>query len=132
MIDRKAFMDVDEYQKLTHETAIFGDEISKYLNVLTVGQLRSLLRVNYLSNGLAGEAGEAASLVKKLMRDGGGRTQDWEFVDKMGKELGDCLWYISELCNELGMSLEEIMELNIEKLQDRKNRGKLQGSGDER
>lgn len=132
MIDRKVFMDVDQYQKLTHETAIYGASINESLSTMSVEQVRSLLKVNYLSNGLTGESGEVASLVKKLMRDSGGRTQDWEFVDKLAKELGDCLWYISELCNELGMSLEEIMELNIQKLQDRKDRGKLQGSGDNR
>ena len=48
------------------------------------------------------------------------------------KELGDVLWYISQLSAELGLSLEEIASLNLEKLNSRKERGALRGSGDNR
>jgi len=50
----------------------------------------------------------------------------------MTKELGDVLWYLSQLSTELSISLEEVASLNIEKLISRKKRNKLHGSGDNR
>jgi NTP pyrophosphatase (non-canonical NTP hydrolase) len=47
-------------------------------------------------------------------------------------ELGDVLWYISQLATELGFTLEEIASMNIEKLYGRMDRAKLGGSGDNR
>jgi NTP pyrophosphatase (non-canonical NTP hydrolase) len=50
----------------------------------------------------------------------------------MINEIGDLMWYISQLCNETGLDLEGIIEQNIIKLRDRKTSGTLQGSGDDR
>jgi NTP pyrophosphatase (non-canonical NTP hydrolase) len=50
----------------------------------------------------------------------------------MTKELGDVLWYVSQIASELGLELEEIAEANLEKLLSRQRRGVLSGSGDER
>lgn len=51
---------------------------------------------------------------------------------ELRKELGDVLWYLSQLCNELDLDLGTIADGNLSKLLDRKSRGKLQGSGDDR
>ena len=47
-------------------------------------------------------------------------------------EIGDVLWYASQLASELGLLLEDIAEYNLEKLFSRKNRGVLKGDGDNR
>lgn len=76
--------------------------------------------------GLCGESGEAAEKVKKKLRDG-----TWD-QDSFIKEMGDVLWYLTNLAADLGVSLEEVARRNLEKLQSRKERGKLQGTGDNR
>jgi NTP pyrophosphatase (non-canonical NTP hydrolase) len=50
----------------------------------------------------------------------------------MAKELGDVLWYVSQLATELGLELDEIADTNLQKLLSRQRRGVLSGSGDER
>lgn len=50
----------------------------------------------------------------------------------MRAELGDVLWYVSLLAAELGISLEEVGERNLEKLAQRQHSGTLNGSGDNR
>jgi NTP pyrophosphatase (non-canonical NTP hydrolase) len=50
----------------------------------------------------------------------------------MAKELGDVLWYVSQITSELGLELEDIAQANLEKLLSRRRRGVLSGSGDER
>jgi NTP pyrophosphatase (non-canonical NTP hydrolase) len=90
----------EEYQAKASETA-------KYPN--------RLQNLEYPTLGLAGEAGEAANIVKKIQRDFGGRITD-EIRAKLKDELGDVLWYISACADELGLTLEEIAEFNVEKL----------------
>src|SRR3989344_3816453 len=85
----------------------------------------------YAVLGLCGEAGEVAEKLKKLIRDHDGKLDD-EYREKMAKELSDVLWYVSTTARELGYSLDEIGEMNIEKLLSRKERNKIQGSGNDR
>lgn len=77
--------------------------------------------------GLVGEAGEVAEKIKKLIRDSN-RFQDEEIL----KELGDVVFYATALANIYGKGLQEVIELNIQKLDDRQKRGTLKGSGDNR
>ncbi len=81
--------------------------------------------------GLTGEAGEVAEKFKKIFRDKAGV---WEEEDRTEilKELGDVLWYIAVLAETLGLDLETVASTNLEKLKHRMNRGKIQGSGDNR
>jgi NTP pyrophosphatase (non-canonical NTP hydrolase) len=85
----------------------------------------------YPSLGLAGEAGEVCEKVKKIMRDKQG-LMTTEDIDEIEKELGDVLWYISALCDELQINMGSVALKNIEKLESRQDRGKIQGSGDNR
>lgn len=94
-------------------------------------------KVIYPILGLAGEAGETAGKLSKHIRDskvtmsGMVNLSDSERAD-MIKELGDCLWMIAAAAKDLNVSLNDVAKINIEKLQDRQNRGVLGGSGDNR
>ena len=88
-------------------------------------------QIIYPTLGLTGEAGEVADKIKKIMRDNGGIYTSENRLE-IAKELGDVLWYVAILGRDIGYSLEEIADLNIEKLTSRKERNKLSGSGDNR
>lgn len=81
--------------------------------------------------GLVGEAGETADKIKKLIRDKDGVVSD-EDKELVTKELGDTLWYIASIARYLDVSLSDVAESNLEKLESRWQRGKLHGEGDER
>ena len=88
--------------------------------------------MEYLALGLTGEAGEIANKIKKFIRDGATEEEFLEKKIQIGYEIGDVLWYCAVLAEEMGMNLGHIMEKNLQKLNDRKKRGKLSGSGDNR
>lgn len=81
--------------------------------------------------GLGDEAGEVQAIFKKWVRDKGSDFDKLD-VENVKKELGDILWYIAVVAHDLGISLDEIAELNNKKLADRQARGTLSGSGDNR
>jgi len=87
--------------------------------------------VIYPTLGLTNEAGEVAGKIKKVFRDKDGVISD-ETRDALKAELGDVLWYLSQVATELNLSLDDIAEYNIAKLLDRQARGKIQGDGDNR
>lgn len=110
-------MNLDEYQKKAIETAIYPD---KY-------------KIIYAALGLGNESGEVLGKIKKWMRgdDGEGEMSPERRMAIKG-ELGDVLWYLSVLANDLDLSLDEIAGYNLEKLNSRKERGILKGDGDVR
>ena len=109
-------MDFNEYQKKSRKTALYPDKDNNFI---------------YPTLGLSGEAGEVSEKIKKVIRDKNGVIDD-ETKQSLKKELGDVLWYISQLATELDLSLDEIANGNIEKLYSRLERGKIGGSGDDR
>ena len=109
-------MTFEEYQKLSRKTAIYPDAGNNFI---------------YPTLGLAGEAGEVAEKIKKVLRDNNG-VVDESRREEIAKELGDVLWYVAQVASELGLSLDKIANQNIEKLYSRLERGKLSGSGDSR
>lgn len=106
------------------EKLLTASEYSDWVEgmVITSGQTRMI--ENTL--GLVGEAGEFAEKVKKVIRDG---TFDRELILK---ELGDVVFYAAALANYFGSDLQEVIDINVTKLEDRKARNVLQGSGDDR
>ena len=88
-------------------------------------------RLVYPALGLAGEAGELANKVKKVLRDHGGRLSE-EAREAILAELGDVLWYVAQVATDLGESLEAVAQANLAKLRSRKERGRLGGDGDDR
>lgn len=122
-------MNSKTYQDKAHEFAQYGQNAM------------------YPALGLAEEAGEVAGKIAKYIRKNGGQTPtnaydanggapesdaDREFRKDLSKELGDVCWMVAELCTVYGLDLEEVMEENIAKLNDRKARGVIDGSGDNR
>ena len=83
----------------------------------------------YLVTGLAAECGEVSGVFAKYIRDG--YTHD-EYVAKMEKEIGDVLWFLSELCTDCGIELDHVAAMNLAKLRRRQVNMTLQGSGDDR
>ena len=85
----------------------------------------------YPTLGLTNEAGEVAGKIKKIFRDRNGQINE-EDRQALKKELGDVLWYLTQICTELDLSLAEVAEANIVKLFSRLERGTIGGEGDER
>ena len=81
--------------------------------------------------GLLGESGEVAEKFKKVIRDKNGKLTA-EDKQELVKELGDILWYVNSVATLLDSNLSEVAEKNLKKLQSRKERGALEGSGDNR
>jgi NTP pyrophosphatase (non-canonical NTP hydrolase) len=108
-------VELSEYQRLSRRTAEYPREAW----------------LAYPALGLAGEAGEVAEHAKKAIRDDAGQVTD-ERRAAMAKELGDVLWYVSQLATELSLDLDEIADANLQKLLSRQRRGVLSGSGDDR
>ena len=111
-------MNLNEYQEIAKSTAVYPDGPQGVL---------------YLILGLCGETGEVAEKLKKVIRDND------SFYDGLNakkgeikKELGDVLWYLASISHDLGFTLEEVAQANVDKLSSRSKRGKLHGSGDNR
>ena len=113
--EKYSMSDFNSYQRNASSTAIYPEEH----------------RILYPALGLAGEAGEVANKVKKLIRDGPDkRTDTWR--EDIASEIGDVLWYCAALATDLNLSLGMIAGQNEKKLGQRKQSGTLGGSGDTR
>lgn len=109
-------MNFQEYQEQSRKTAVYPN----------VGD-----NVVYPVLGIAGESGEVAEKVKKILREKNGVVEEGS-KQEIAKELGDLLWYMSQLATELGISFDEVAQKNIMKTQSRMERGVLLGDGDNR
>jgi NTP pyrophosphatase (non-canonical NTP hydrolase) len=107
-------MNFNEYQNMAKSTAIYDKKH----------------QILYPALGLAGEAGEVANKVKKLIRDGYEKNKDYR--TEISAELGDVLWYIAVLASDIGIKLSDIATNNVIKLKDRQARGVIGGNGDTR
>lgn len=85
--------------------------------------------LEYLNLGLVAEAGEVAGKYAKYLRDGGDREA---LREATALELGDVLWFVAMLAHHHGFALSDIAARNTFKLESRKARGVISGSGDTR
>jgi len=113
-------MTFDEYQKQALTTAYTDPNYVDTLMDKTIWAM-----------GVAGEAGEVVEKWKKVVAYKEGKVSS-EDLAELKKELGDVVWYIAVMAHSLGLSLEEVMQLNVQKLSDRKKRGVIKGKGDNR
>lgn len=109
-------MDFSKYQKLSRKTAIYPKIGKPFV---------------YPALGLAGESGEVVDKIKKIMRNQKGRVTKEDKLE-INKEMGDVLWYLAQIATELGIDLNDVAEKNLEKLQSRLKRGKINSKGDNR
>jgi len=113
--ERYKDMKISEYEEKAQATAIYPDSH----------------KITYPALGMAGEAGEVANKVKKLIRDGKDEMPD-DWREQLASEIGDVMWYCAALARDLDVSLTTIMAANLDKLKARQERGTLGGSGDKR
>jgi NTP pyrophosphatase (non-canonical NTP hydrolase) len=132
-----------DYQAQAGETAgPYVRAVDGLISKTSFGSQARVLRLMYVALGLAGEAGEFANKVKKVLRDHAAEVDSneglaaspkgQEVIAALTKELGGVLWYVAQSCTELGIPLSEVARVNLEQLRDRAQRGALQGSGDDR
>lgn len=110
-------MTFDEYQKAALKTAHNHPD--------------SLMDQTIWAMGVAGEAGEVVEKWKKIVAYKDGKVNP-EDLAELAKELGDVIWYIAVMAHSLGLSLDDVMQRNIDKLASRQSRGVIKGKGDNR
>lgn len=110
-------MDFKEYQIIAKSTATYAKQTPNWL---------------YSILGLPGEVGEICEKLKKLVhKDPSGYIPD-VLKEEIKKEIGDALWYLADLCSQLGISFEDVAQTNVAKLKKRFEEGKILGKGDNR
>ncbi len=124
-------MEMEEFEKFVERawgtmrpvrfTATQGETVEE-LN-FSFDDLRSLY---IMSTGLPGETGEVLEHLKKLIRDG---NID---LNALTKELGDALYYLTRIAGQFKISMSDVMAVNCVKVTDRRARGMIKGSGDDR
>ena len=120
---KKKVTTLNEYQNAALTTAVYPTEY----------------KIVYPAIGMNGEAGEVADKVKKVIRDtvivrdsNGAIILPEDKKEPLAKEIGDVLWYCATLAHDIGYTLEDIAQMNVDKLESRQQRNKIGGSGDER
>jgi len=110
-------MQLKDYQKKAKKTALYPKEY----------------KIIYPALGLGNEAGEVLGKIKKWLRgDSGKKNITKEQREDIKGELGDALWYIAVLADDINISLDDVAKYNLEKLASRNKRGVLKGNGDNR
>jgi NTP pyrophosphatase (non-canonical NTP hydrolase) len=121
-------------EKATEQVAIIGENeftiqedaykrrqrLKEIFNiVLPLGKEAEVIKKHYRKYGLGFSA--ACTLTGKP-----------EQIEELKKELGDILWYLSAICSDFGISLQDVAQTNHDKLESRRERNVLNGSGDNR
>ena len=118
-------------------------ELNKYQEQAMTTCMKSSRNYSYMSGNLCAEVGELQGKVNKAQRkellkfdeDGhiiwvGKKEEEVSFIEELKKEAGDVLWQLSGLCSVMGWSLEEVAQMNLDKLAARKQAGTIVGNGD--
>lgn len=108
-------MNMNEYQQQAMATAVYPRD----------------MRIVYPALGLAGETGEVAEKVKKEIRDRAGAFAEATRA-QIALELDDVMWYVAAMARDMGLTLEDIARMNLEKIRSRQERDMIHGQGDNR
>ena len=108
---------IDDYQTTTNTSKLYDVVVDH--------------AIVYPALGLSGEVGEFHEKIKKIFRDKGGQMTE---ADKQGLklELGDIMWYVVVCAQTLGFKMSDVLEANLNKSEDRRQRNKVKGEGDNR
>lgn len=112
-------MNITEYEKKARKYAMYP-----YKTNMSVGIMYNALK-------LSGEVGELNDKLGKCISDSNGEISP-ELLKEIEKEMGDILWHYFALMYDLGLSINHITRVNIDKLESRRLRNKMAGSGDNR
>lgn len=123
--------DLKEYVAMIQGAAIYRDEVDDLVAEASDESLAKILKIFYATTGLAGEAGEVANKVKKILRDCRGVVSD-ETRTKLLGELGGVMWYLVALTEELDLKIEDVIEYNYDQIRSRQERNVIGGEGDNR
>jgi len=121
---------VDSYETEIAKFDLYDKVLRKIIKESSEDDLVLLLSRLLHFIGLAGEVGELGEKIKKTIRDNGAKFEPRD--NEQAKEMGDIFWYLTRLCSDIGYTTNEVLEINLNKLRDRKKRGVQQGSGDNR
>ena len=118
-------------------------ELNKYQEKAMTTCMPSSENFSYMFLNLVGEVGEFASKIAKHIRKGNLALDNndlqgqWNLdddtnaeINELKKEAGDILWQLSGLCTVMGWSLEDVAQMNLDKLAARKAVGTIDGNGD--
>lgn len=110
-------MELNEYHKIAVSQRVYPKENNIIVPAFGVGE----------------ESGEVLGKIRKWLRgDDGGKQMSPERIEAIKTELGDVLWNIVNLSEDLGFTLEDVAKCNIEKINSRHERGVVHGAGDNR
>lgn len=101
---------------------VYAEKIEKDFRLPSYGSEAAVM-------GLLSEAGEVAGVFQKLLRGDYGPDQAGALL---AKELGDIMWHVAAIANDNGWKLSDILQTNVDKLESRKLRNQIMGSGDNR
>lgn len=119
-------------------------ELNEYQQQAMSTCMESCDNYTYMMNNLVAEVGEFSGKIAKLVRKGKVEIMEgdlypvmsfaeWTYASgELMKEAGDILWQLSGLCHVMGWKLEDVAQQNLEKLASRKERGLIDGNGDNR
>lgn len=114
-------IDLNKYAEFVETiTSPASNDLPSFINSVHRVEVNSDVNVPLLltgAMGMCGEAGEFSEIIKKVVFHGKELTQ--EVHDHLVKELGDVIWYWTNTCRALGVSQEEVIVRNMEKLMPR-------------
>lgn len=107
-------MKFEDYAAYVKKSWVLDDQIEDL--IADPVKLRAFLRLSYATGKLNGESGEVIEEVQKALRDGDVTSRHEAKLD----ELGDVLWYVFAVAQELGVTIEDVMNYNVKKLDARR------------
>ena len=121
-------MELNDYQKKAMTTCMESSNNFSYMMLNLVGEVGELS--SKVAKAIRKEQVEIGYMAKSDIFFKGDKYEDAELEVNLRKEAGDVLWQLAGLCSVMGWKLEDIAEMNLDKLQQRKKNGTIDGSGD--